>query len=89
MRTMCILTIRRTPCALVRATFPLIGFRGRDLMNQVSVSGRNAVYFGIPRPRFAYRVTFGGNVRVTTDPVEVARIRRAYPAARVEIIPVA
>lgn len=58
-------------------------------MNQVSVSGRNATYFGVPRPRFAYRVTFGGNIRVTTDPIEVARIRRAYPAAKVEIIPVA
>jgi hypothetical protein len=57
-------------------------------MNQVSVSGRNAAYYGAPRPRYAYRVSFGGNVRVTTDPVEVARIRRAYPAARVEIVPV-
>lgn len=57
-------------------------------MNQVSVFGRTAAYFGIPRPRYAYRVTFGGTVRVTTDPIEVARIRRAYPHARVEIIPV-
>ncbi|MBL8780654.1 MAG: hypothetical protein JNL06_06885 [Alphaproteobacteria bacterium] len=46
------------------------------------------IYYGVPQPRYAYRVTFGGTVRVTTDPIEVARIRRAYPAARVEIIPV-
>ena len=46
------------------------------------------IYFGVPKPRYAYRVTFGGNVRVTTDPLEVARIRLVYPAARVEIIPV-
>jgi hypothetical protein len=56
-------------------------------MNSVSIFGRKTAYFGAPRPRFAYRVTFGGVVRVTTDPVEVARIRRAYPSARVEIIP--
>ncbi len=42
----------------------------------------------VPRPRYAYRVTFCGTVRVTTDPIEVARIRRAYPQARVEVIPV-
>ncbi|MBP6012394.1 MAG: hypothetical protein KBA31_09220 [Alphaproteobacteria bacterium] len=58
-------------------------------MNQVSVSGRNAAYYGSSRPRYAYRVTFGGAVRITTDPIEVARIRRAYPSARVEIVPVA
>ncbi|MDZ4867686.1 MAG: hypothetical protein SGI91_10215 [Alphaproteobacteria bacterium] len=40
------------------------------------------------QPRYAYRVTFAGGVRVTTDPVEVARIRRAYPAAQVQIIPI-
>jgi hypothetical protein len=40
------------------------------------------------QPRYAYRVTFGGVVRVTTDPIEVARIRRAYPAAQVQIIPI-
>jgi len=57
-------------------------------MNQVTVSGGNAAYFGATRPRFAYRVTFGHVVRVTTDPVEVARIRRAYPSARVELISV-
>jgi len=57
-------------------------------MNKVSVFGRNAAYFGASRPRYAYRVTFGGNTRVTTDPIEVARIRRAYPSARVEIVPV-
>ena len=57
-------------------------------MNKVSVFGRNAAYFGASRPRYAYRITFGGNVRVTTDPVEVARIRRAYPSASVEIVPV-
>ena len=57
-------------------------------MNQVSVFGRNAAYYGSQRPRYAYRVTFGGVVRVTTDPIEVARIRRAYPSAQVEIVPV-
>ena len=41
----------------------------------------------VPRPSFMYRVTFGGIVRLTTDPIEVARIRRAYPNAHVEIIP--
>ena len=41
----------------------------------------------VPRPSFMYRVTFGGVVRITTDPIEVARIRRAYPNAQVEIIP--
>ena len=41
----------------------------------------------VPRPSFVYRVTFGGVVRMTSDPVEVARIRRAYPNAHVEIIP--
>jgi len=41
----------------------------------------------VPQPRYAYRVTFGANVRVTTDPVEVARIRRAFPAASVQIVP--
>lgn len=56
-------------------------------MNQVSVFGRNAPYFGISKPRYAYRVSFAGGVRVTTDPIEVARIRRAYPNARVEIVP--
>jgi hypothetical protein len=40
------------------------------------------------QPRYAYRVTFGGVVRVTTDPIEVARIRRAYPAAHVQIVPI-
>ncbi len=57
-------------------------------MSQVSIFGRQTAYSGAPRPRFAYRVTFGGVVRVTTDPIEVARIRRAYPSARVEIVPV-
>lgn len=52
-------------------------------MNQVSAFGRVAT-----QPRFAYRVTFGGMVRFTTDPVEVARIRRAYPAAQVQLVPV-
>jgi len=41
----------------------------------------------VPRPSFMYRVTFGGIVRLTTDPIEVARIRRAYPNAHVEVIP--
>jgi hypothetical protein len=57
-------------------------------VNQVSVFGRAAPYFGSSRPRYAYRVTFAGLVRVTTDPIEVARIRRAYPGAQVEIVPV-
>lgn len=56
-------------------------------MSQVSVPGGQAAYYG-NRPRYAYRITFSGMVRITTDPVEVARIRRAYPAAQVEIIPV-
>lgn len=56
-------------------------------MSQVSVPGGQAAYYG-SRPRYAYRITFSGMVRITTDPVEVARIRRAYPAAQVEIIPV-
>lgn len=43
--------------------------------------------FGGIRPRYMYRVSFGGMVRVTTDPIEVARIRRVYPNARVEILP--
>jgi len=41
----------------------------------------------VPRPSFMYRVTFGGVVRLTTDPIEVARIRRAYPNAHVEVLP--
>lgn len=41
------------------------------------------------RPRFAYRITIGGRVHVTTDQVEVARIRRAFPAAQVQIVPIA
>ena len=64
-------------------------------MNKVSVFGRNAAYFGASRPRYAYRITFGGNVRVTTDPVEVAqddaigqqRLTRTYhnaPAASIK-----
>ena len=56
-------------------------------MNQVSIFGRGAPNHGALRPRFAYRVTFAGGVRITTDPIEVARIRRAYPNARVEILP--
>ena len=43
--------------------------------------------YSIPRPNFMYRVTFGGVVRITTDPIEVARIRRASPNAQVEIVP--
>ena len=58
-------------------------------MNQVSVSGNKAAYYGASRPRYAYRVTFGAVVQLTTDPIEVARIRRAYPSARVEIVPIA
>ena len=52
-------------------------------MNQVSAFGRVAA-----QPRYAFRVVFGGMVRVTTDPVEVARIRRAYPQAQVTVVPV-
>jgi hypothetical protein len=43
----------------------------------------------VPQPRYAHRVFFAGTVRVTTDPIEVARIRRAYPAAQVQIVPIA
>ena len=56
-------------------------------MSQVSVPGGQATYYG-NRPRYAYRITFSGVVCITTDPIEVARLRRAYPAALVEIIPV-
>ena len=52
-------------------------------MNQVSAFGRVAA-----QPRYAFRVVFGGMVRVTTDPIEVARIRRAYPAAQVQVVPI-
>jgi hypothetical protein len=52
-------------------------------MNQVTASGRVAT-----QPRYAFRVMFGGMVRVTTDPIEVARIRRAYPAAQVQVVPI-
>ncbi len=50
-------------------------------MNQVSALGRVAT-----QPRYAFRVVFGGMVRVTTDPIEVARIRRAYPSAQVQVV---
>jgi len=56
-------------------------------MNQVTTFGRT-VLASAPQPRYAFRVFFGGMVRVTTDPIEVARIRRAYPAAHVEVVPV-
>jgi poly(A) polymerase Pap1 len=55
-------------------------------MDQASIWGRSAVRNAIPRAVYAYRVSFAGVVRVTTDPIEVARIRLAYPNARVEII---
>ena len=62
-----------------------------DLRNQyvrrIPVSQFAAPVYSVPRPNFMYRVTFGGVVRVTTDPIEVARIRRAYPNAQVEIVP--
>ena len=57
-------------------------------MNQVSAFGRNVFAAGAAQPRYAFRVIFGGMVRVTTDPIEVARIRRAYPAAHVEVVPI-
>jgi hypothetical protein len=57
-------------------------------MNQVSAFGRNVFAAGAAQPRYAFRVIFGGMVRVTTDPIEVARIRRAYPAAQVEVVPI-
>lgn len=48
----------------------------------------SALQNGALRPKYAYRVTFGqGSVVTTTDPIEVARIRLSFPAARVEIIP--
>ena len=52
-----------------------------------AVSKLASPVYSVPRPNFMYRVTFGGVVRLTTDPIEVARIRRAYPNAQVEIIP--
>jgi hypothetical protein len=48
---------------------------------------RHLIAASVPRPSFMYRVTFGGVIRITTDPIEVARIRRAYPNAHVEVIP--
>jgi len=57
-------------------------------MNQVTTFGRNVFASAAPQPRYAFRVIFGGMVRVTTDPIEVARIRRAYPAAHVEVVPI-
>ena len=53
----------------------------------VSIFSRSTQASVASQPRFAYRVTFAGNVRVTTDPIEVARIRRAYPSASVQIVP--
>jgi hypothetical protein len=53
------------------------------IMTQVSALGRVAT-----QPRYAFRVVFGGMVRVTTDPIEVARIRRAYPSAQVQVVPI-
>ena len=58
-------------------------------MSQISIWDRGAVQNAVPRAVYAYRVTFAGMVKVTTDPVEVARIRMAYPNARVEIIRIA
>jgi poly(A) polymerase Pap1 len=52
-------------------------------MNQVSIFGRAVQSYAAARPVYAYRVSFAGTVGVTTDPVEVARIRRAYPTAQV------
>jgi hypothetical protein len=57
-------------------------------MNQVSAFGRNVLATGAAQPRYAFRVIFGGMVRVTTDPIEVARIRRAYPSAHVDVVPI-
>ena len=57
-------------------------------MNQVTAFGRNVFASAARQPRYAFRVSFGGMVRVTTDPIEVARIRRAYPAAQVQVIPI-
>jgi hypothetical protein len=57
-------------------------------MNQSLGFNRTVLAQSALQPRYAYRVTFGGVVRVTTDPIEVARIRRAYPAAHVQIVPI-
>jgi len=57
-------------------------------MNKVTTFGRNVFAAGARQPRYAFRVTFGGMVRVTTDPIEVARIRRAYPSAQVQVVPI-
>ncbi len=46
-------------------------------MNQVSTFGRTVLAATAGQPRYAFRVVF-----------EVARIRRAYPAAHVDVIPV-
>jgi hypothetical protein len=55
-------------------------------MNHISGFGRSNVSAALPKARYAYHVTFAGTVRVTTDPIEVARIRRAYPSAQVQIV---
>ena len=57
-------------------------------MNQVSIFGRGVQTYAVAQARYAYHVTFAGVVRVTTDPIEVARIRRAYPNAQVQIVPI-
>ena len=57
-------------------------------MNKVSAFGRNVLATSAAQPRYAFRATFGGMVRVTTDPIEVARIRRAFPTAQVQVIPI-
>ncbi len=54
-------------------------------MSKVSLFGRS-LSAHTPQPRYAYRVSFGGSVRVTTDPIEVARIRCAYPSAQVQVV---
>ena len=55
-------------------------------MAMASLWNRAAPQNAVPRAVYAYRVTFAGVVKVTTDPAEVARIRMAYPEAHVEII---
>jgi len=54
----------------------------------MNLFARRQVAQGAMQPRYAYRVTIGNSVRVTTDPIEVARLRRAYPSAQVQVVPV-
>ncbi len=40
------------------------------------------------RPRFAYRISLGGKVRWSTDPVDACHARRETPDASVDLVAV-